>query len=121
MLAAAGRLYLNNNRFTGEVPARLVQGLMGGGGLQVLYLQHNFLTGVEIAPAAAAALRPGLALPAVQLHGAARRRAVPAQGRHAEDPARRAMPRVAGLSPRCSLSNYAAFKLRPILKMHSQT
>lgn len=62
MLAAAGRLYLNNNRFTGEVPARLVQGLMGGGGLQVLYLQHNFLTGVEIAPAAAAALPAGASL-----------------------------------------------------------
>nr|CAD1829154.1 unnamed protein product [Ananas comosus var. bracteatus] len=37
-------------------------GADGGGGLQVLYLQHNFLTGVEIAPAAAAALPAGASL-----------------------------------------------------------
>ncbi|KAG6490601.1 LRR receptor-like serine/threonine-protein kinase SIK1 [Zingiber officinale] len=51
-LAAVGRLYLNNNRFTGEVPSRLVQGLSNG--MQLLYLQHNFLTGIEIGPAAVA-------------------------------------------------------------------
>ncbi|KAJ8476006.1 hypothetical protein OPV22_019733 [Ensete ventricosum] len=51
-LAAVGRLYLNNNRFSGEVPSRLVQGLSNG--MQLLYLQHNFLTGIEIGPAAAA-------------------------------------------------------------------
>ncbi|KAF0926388.1 hypothetical protein E2562_024112 [Oryza meyeriana var. granulata] len=51
LLAGVGQLYLNNNRFTGEVPARLVQELVGSGGLQVLYLQHNFLTGIEISPA----------------------------------------------------------------------
>ncbi|XP_042383863.1 LRR receptor-like serine/threonine-protein kinase ER1 isoform X2 [Zingiber officinale] len=51
-LAAVGRLYLNNNRFTGEVPPRLVQGLSNG--MQLLYLQHNFLTGIKIGPAAVA-------------------------------------------------------------------
>ncbi|KAG6519376.1 LRR receptor-like serine/threonine-protein kinase ERECTA [Zingiber officinale] len=51
-LASAGRLYLNNNRLTGVVPARLIHGLSGR--LQLLYLQHNFLTGIEISPAVAA-------------------------------------------------------------------
>ncbi|XP_038988396.1 LRR receptor-like serine/threonine-protein kinase ER2 [Phoenix dactylifera] len=59
-LAAVGRLYLNNNRFTGEVPGRLVQGLMGG--MQLLYLQHNYLTGVEISPAAAIPVGASLCL-----------------------------------------------------------
>ncbi|WOL12586.1 leucine-rich repeat receptor-like protein FASCIATED EAR2 [Canna indica] len=49
-LAPVSRLYLNNNRFSGEVPSRLVQGLNNG--MQLLYLQHNFLTGIEIGPAA---------------------------------------------------------------------
>ncbi|RZS00850.1 hypothetical protein BHM03_00030628 [Ensete ventricosum] len=51
-LAGVDRLYLNNNRFTGEVPSRLVQRLSNG--MQLLYLQHNFLTGIEFGPAAAA-------------------------------------------------------------------
>lgn len=51
-LASAGRLYLNDNRLTGVVPARLIQGLSGG--LHLLYLQHNFLTGIEFEPAVAA-------------------------------------------------------------------
>ncbi|KAG1327762.1 LRR receptor-like serine/threonine-protein kinase ERL1 [Cocos nucifera] len=59
-LAAVGRLYLNNNRFTGEVPGRLVQGLMGG--MQLLYLQHNYLTGVEISPTAAIPVGASLCL-----------------------------------------------------------
>ncbi|CAM0955552.1 unnamed protein product [Alopecurus aequalis] len=50
LLAGIGQLYLNNNRFTGDVPSRLVQELVGNGGLQLLYLQHNFLTGIEISP-----------------------------------------------------------------------
>uniref|UniRef100_M8D2G2 Leucine-rich repeat-containing N-terminal plant-type domain-containing protein n=1 Tax=Aegilops tauschii TaxID=37682 RepID=M8D2G2_AEGTA len=50
LLAGIGQLYLNNNRFTGDVPSRLVQELVGTGGLQLLYLQHNFLTGIEISP-----------------------------------------------------------------------
>ncbi|XP_019266676.1 PREDICTED: LRR receptor-like serine/threonine-protein kinase ERL1 [Nicotiana attenuata] len=42
-------LYLNNNRFTGQVPAVLVDRLLSAG-MQVLYVQHNFLTGIEINP-----------------------------------------------------------------------
>lgn len=42
-------LYLNNNRFTGQVPAVLVDRLLSAG-IQVLYLQHNFLTGIGINP-----------------------------------------------------------------------
>ncbi|KAG6512645.1 LRR receptor-like serine/threonine-protein kinase SIK1 [Zingiber officinale] len=59
-LAPVGRLYLNNNRFIGEVPRLLVRGL--GDGMQLLYLQHNFLTGVELGTEAAAAT--GNAIPA---------------------------------------------------------
>ncbi|XP_042440880.1 LRR receptor-like serine/threonine-protein kinase ERECTA [Zingiber officinale] len=58
-LASVSRLYLNNNRFTGDVPNRLVQGLNNG--MQLLYLQHNFLTGIEIGTATAA-LPAGTAL-----------------------------------------------------------
>lgn len=50
-LAAVGSLYLNNNRFIGEVPAKFTERLLGSG-MQLLYLQHNFLTGMEISPAA---------------------------------------------------------------------
>nr|XP_043637323.1 LRR receptor-like serine/threonine-protein kinase ER1 [Erigeron canadensis] len=42
-------LYLNNNRFTGSVPTVLVDRLTGGD-IQLLYLQHNYLTGVPIDP-----------------------------------------------------------------------
>lgn len=42
-------LYLNNNKFTGRVPANFVQGLMASN-IQILYLQHNYLTGIEINP-----------------------------------------------------------------------
>ncbi|XP_051141843.1 LRR receptor-like serine/threonine-protein kinase FLS2 isoform X2 [Andrographis paniculata] len=46
-------LYLNNNRFTGQVPGSLVERLLlSGGGIQTLYLQHNYLTGIEIDPTA---------------------------------------------------------------------
>lgn len=51
LLASVGSLYLNNNRFAGAVPARFGERLVGAG-MQVLYLQHNFLTGMEISPAA---------------------------------------------------------------------
>ncbi|XP_015077261.1 LRR receptor-like serine/threonine-protein kinase ERL1 [Solanum pennellii] len=49
LLCNVENLYLNNNRFTGEVPALLVERLLSSG-IQVLYLQHNFLTGIEINP-----------------------------------------------------------------------
>ncbi|KAJ3676521.1 hypothetical protein LUZ60_003933 [Juncus effusus] len=62
LMASVAQLYLNNNRFTGDVPSRLVQELMGSGRLQVLYLQHNFLTGMQIAPASAVSLPAGASL-----------------------------------------------------------
>ncbi|MQL82416.1 hypothetical protein Taro_014894 [Colocasia esculenta] len=51
LFAPARRLYMNNNRFTGRVPATLVARLLEGA-IEVLYLQHNYLTGVQIDPAA---------------------------------------------------------------------
>lgn len=61
LLAGARRLYLNNNRFTGEVPAGLVGSLLEGA-MEVLYLQHNYLTGIEIDPAAQMPLGSSLCL-----------------------------------------------------------
>ncbi|EPS69218.1 hypothetical protein M569_05549, partial [Genlisea aurea] len=46
---AVQNLYLNNNRFTGQVPGCLVDRLLTAS-LQTLYLQHNFLTGIAIDP-----------------------------------------------------------------------
>ncbi|CAH9051674.1 unnamed protein product [Cuscuta epithymum] len=40
-------LYLNNNRFMGEVPNEFVDGILSGK-ILFLYLQHNFLTGIPI-------------------------------------------------------------------------
>ncbi|XP_071714029.1 uncharacterized protein [Rutidosis leptorrhynchoides] len=51
LFSTVQNLYLNNNRFTGSVPNTLVDRLMDGN-VQLLYLQHNYLTGVEINPTA---------------------------------------------------------------------
>ncbi|CAH9051710.1 unnamed protein product [Cuscuta epithymum] len=51
LFSTVQNLYLNNNRFTGEVPGIFVDRLLSAG-IQLLYLQHNFLTGMEINPAA---------------------------------------------------------------------
>ncbi|KAL2320902.1 hypothetical protein Fmac_029871 [Flemingia macrophylla] len=51
MLASVQNLYLNNNGFTGQVPLTFVQRLLAAG-IQILYLQHNFLTGIAISPTA---------------------------------------------------------------------
>ncbi|KAK8340143.1 hypothetical protein V6Z11_A08G083600 [Gossypium hirsutum] len=51
MFSAVQNLYLNNNRFTGQVPASFVDRLLSGS-IQILYLQHNYLTGIEIKPTA---------------------------------------------------------------------
>ncbi|KAL3725487.1 hypothetical protein ACJRO7_030505 [Eucalyptus globulus] len=48
--ATVQSLYLNSNRFTGQVPGNFVDRLLGSS-IRVLYLQHNFLTGIEINPA----------------------------------------------------------------------
>jgi len=49
MLASVQNLYLNNNRFTGQVPDIFVERLLAAG-IRILYLQHNFLTGIPISP-----------------------------------------------------------------------
>ncbi|TYG56747.1 hypothetical protein ES288_D08G088200v1 [Gossypium darwinii] len=51
MLSTVQNLYLNNNRFNGQIPASLVDRLLSGS-IQILYLQHNYLTGIEIKPTA---------------------------------------------------------------------
>ncbi|KAK4407081.1 Receptor like protein 24 [Sesamum angolense] len=51
MLSTVQNLYLNNNRFTGEVPRSFVERLLSAS-IQILYLQHNYLTGMEINPRA---------------------------------------------------------------------
>ncbi|CAL9179522.1 unnamed protein product [Musa hybrid cultivar] len=50
-LAPAGRLYLDFNRFEGDVPAAIVDRVVAGG-MRVLYLHHNYLTGFRIGTAA---------------------------------------------------------------------
>ncbi|XP_039008623.1 probably inactive leucine-rich repeat receptor-like protein kinase IMK2 [Hibiscus syriacus] len=51
MFSTVHNLYLNNNRFTNRIPASIVDRLLSGG-IQILYLQHNYLTGMEIKPTA---------------------------------------------------------------------
>ncbi|XP_010455961.1 PREDICTED: probably inactive leucine-rich repeat receptor-like protein kinase IMK2 [Camelina sativa] len=51
LLSNVQNLYLNNNRFTGQVPVSFVDRLLAAN-IQTLYLQHNFLTGIQISPAA---------------------------------------------------------------------
>ncbi|PKU77794.1 receptor-like protein kinase 2 [Dendrobium catenatum] len=48
-LSAAEWLYLDYNRFIGEVPTGFVDRILKGE-MRVLYLQHNFLTGMAIGP-----------------------------------------------------------------------
>ncbi|TVU23869.1 hypothetical protein EJB05_26253, partial [Eragrostis curvula] len=54
-LATAGAVYLNGNKFAGEVP-REVAAAAEGGRMRVLFLQDNFLTGIGVGgvPASAA-------------------------------------------------------------------
>ncbi|CAK9323447.1 unnamed protein product [Citrullus colocynthis] len=54
-------LYLNNNGFSGRVPACFVQRLLSAN-IQILYLQHNYLTGIEINPTAEIPLSSSLCL-----------------------------------------------------------
>ncbi|KAJ0453753.1 putative non-specific serine/threonine protein kinase [Helianthus annuus] len=61
LFSTVQNLYLNNNRFTGSVPNTLVDRLMDGN-VQLLYLQHNFLTGVPIKPTEAIPVSSSLCL-----------------------------------------------------------
>ncbi|XP_078445404.1 uncharacterized protein LOC144714527 [Wolffia australiana] len=48
-LAQTQRLYLNSNRFSGRLPEVFMERLMSSA-MKTLYLQHNFLSRVEISP-----------------------------------------------------------------------
>ncbi|KVH94435.1 Leucine-rich repeat-containing protein [Cynara cardunculus var. scolymus] len=61
LFSTVQNLYLNNNRFTGSVPTTLMDRLMAGN-VQLLYLQHNFLTAVPINPTAEIPLSSSLCL-----------------------------------------------------------
>ncbi|KAL1550213.1 LRR receptor-like serine/threonine-protein kinase ERL1 [Salvia divinorum] len=61
MLSTVANLYMNNNRFTGRVPSSMVDRLLEGS-IQVLYLQHNFLSGIEIKPTVGIPLSSSLCL-----------------------------------------------------------
>ncbi|WCJ21454.1 Leucine-rich repeat (LRR) family protein [Euphorbia peplus] len=51
LFSTVQNLYLNNNRFSGEVPGSFVDRLLTSS-IQILYLQHNYLTGIQINPTA---------------------------------------------------------------------
>ncbi|GAB4829754.1 hypothetical protein Ancab_019409 [Ancistrocladus abbreviatus] len=61
LFSTVKNLYLNNNRFTGQVPASFVERLLDAT-IQILYLQHNYLTGIEINPTAEIPLSSTLCL-----------------------------------------------------------
>ncbi|XP_041017003.1 LRR receptor-like serine/threonine-protein kinase GSO2 [Juglans microcarpa x Juglans regia] len=61
MLSTVQNLYLNNNRFTGQVPGSFVDRLLAAS-IQILYLQHNYLTGMPINPTADIPLSSSLCL-----------------------------------------------------------
>ncbi|CAL5427881.1 unnamed protein product [Camellia sinensis] len=61
MLSTVQNLYLNNNRFIGQVPGSFVDRLLAAS-IQILYLQHNYLTGIEINPTAEIPLSSSLCL-----------------------------------------------------------
>ncbi|XP_077218143.1 uncharacterized protein LOC143852584 [Tasmannia lanceolata] len=61
LLSSVQNLYLNNNMFSGKVPGSFVERLLAAG-IQVLYLQHNYLTGIEINPTAEIPLSSSICL-----------------------------------------------------------
>ncbi|EEF37616.1 LRR receptor-like serine/threonine-protein kinase ERL2 [Ricinus communis] len=61
LFSSVQNLYLNNNRFTGQVPGSFVDRLLAAS-IQILYLQHNYLTGIEINPTAEIPLSSSLCL-----------------------------------------------------------
>lgn len=61
LFSTVENLYLNNNRFTGQLPGSFVDRILAGG-LRILYLQHNYLTGIRINPTAEIPLSSSLCL-----------------------------------------------------------
>ncbi|EPS73732.1 hypothetical protein M569_01020, partial [Genlisea aurea] len=54
-------LYLNNNKFTGQVPGSIVDRILSAD-MEILYLQHNFLTGIHINPTVEIPVRTSMCL-----------------------------------------------------------
>ncbi|GAA0143586.1 hypothetical protein LIER_04238 [Lithospermum erythrorhizon] len=61
LFSTVQNLYLNNNKFSGQVPASFVNRLLEAN-IQILYLQHNYLTGIDINPTAEIPLSSSLCL-----------------------------------------------------------
>ncbi|KAJ8619588.1 hypothetical protein MRB53_028117 [Persea americana] len=61
LFSTVENLYLNNNGFSGQVPGSFVDRVMDAG-FRVLYLQHNYLTGIGIDPTAVIPLSCSLCL-----------------------------------------------------------
>ncbi|MFS7987459.1 putative non-specific serine/threonine protein kinase [Helianthus anomalus] len=61
LFATVQNLYLNNNRFTGSVPRVFVDRLLAGS-IRLLYLQHNYLTGMPIKPRSSIPMSSSLCL-----------------------------------------------------------
>ncbi|KAL9674228.1 hypothetical protein QQ045_030498 [Rhodiola kirilowii] len=61
MFSTVRTLYLNNNKFSGEVPASFVERILSAS-IRVLYLQHNYLSGIEISPTVEIPLSTSLCL-----------------------------------------------------------
>ncbi|KAI3831361.1 hypothetical protein MKW92_053131 [Papaver armeniacum] len=51
LFSSVQKLYMNHNKFTGKVPESMVANLMSAN-IQILYLQHNYLSGIQINPMA---------------------------------------------------------------------
>ncbi|XP_047312700.1 leucine-rich repeat receptor-like serine/threonine-protein kinase SKM1 [Impatiens glandulifera] len=54
-------LYLNNNMFGGEIPTGLINGVLDGR-IHVLYVQHNYLSGMKMNPMAKIPVRSSVCL-----------------------------------------------------------
>ncbi|GAA0145946.1 hypothetical protein Leryth_000617 [Lithospermum erythrorhizon] len=61
LFSTVQNLYLNNNKFSGQVPASFVNRLLEAN-IQILYLQHNYLTGIDINPTAEIPMSSSLCL-----------------------------------------------------------
>ena len=61
LFSSVRRLFLNNNLLSGAVPTTLVAKLLEGE-IQILYLQHNYLTGIQINPSSEMPRRSSLCL-----------------------------------------------------------
>ncbi|KAH9296886.1 hypothetical protein KI387_028568, partial [Taxus chinensis] len=61
LLAYVQNLYLNNNHFTGAVPSEFIDRLLSAD-IQVLYIQHNYLTQITLKPSTTIPLTSSLCI-----------------------------------------------------------